>query len=307
MRIIEPRTKLGGFIRERRLILGLTQKQLANKVRLSLPCIAKYEYGRIRGSAMSSILVRRFTKALQCPSENISELLPQKVKVWRLSVEPPPTELGILVFSRRQELRLTQDELGQRMGTQSNSTYNFIETGKSKTISLDMGERLAKALEMDFSLLEPFTKEKLLAYSAYRKRQSESALGRFIRSKRIELNMSQEKLAIKLGVTRAYISEMEIGKANLSQSSRLSEIAEILGVDIRVIEALRGKRKIHKVHRGSEGFGASLTQKRLQMGISQKELAKKANTYSSYLSSIERGLWMPKPNMLQKVSDALNC
>ncbi len=100
MRMIEPRTerrtKLAGFIRKRRLILELTQKQLANKVRVSPPCIVRYEQGKIRGSAMSSTLVRRFAKALQCSSENISELLPQRVKVWRLSVEPPPTELGIL-------------------------------------------------------------------------------------------------------------------------------------------------------------------------------------------------------------------
>lgn len=54
-------------------------------------------------------------------------------------------------------------------------------------------------------------------------------LGRRLREIRMERDLSQEKLAEKLGFHRTYVGSIERGERNLSMQS-LEELAELLGV-----------------------------------------------------------------------------
>lgn len=56
-------------------------------------------------------------------------------------------------------------------------------------------------------------------------------LGRRLREIRIARDLSQEKLAEKLGYHRTYVGSIERGERNLSLQS-LEELAELLGVKV---------------------------------------------------------------------------
>jgi len=58
-------------------------------------------------------------------------------------------------------------------------------------------------------------------------------LGRFLRRRRLELHLSQEEVATRLGFHRNYLQEIEGGKDILAYR-RLFDLARELGVEIRV-------------------------------------------------------------------------
>lgn len=55
------------------------------------------------------------------------------------------------------------------------------------------------------------------------------AIGQLIRSKRLELKITQESLALQCGIDRSYVGRIERGEVNLTVE-KLYEIAKILQV-----------------------------------------------------------------------------
>jgi len=59
-----------------------------------------------------------------------------------------------------------------------------------------------------------------------------TSLASKIKSKRLEMKLSQEKLAIKAGVTYASLSKIESGKVTNPTIKTLKKIADALGLSI---------------------------------------------------------------------------
>ena len=55
------------------------------------------------------------------------------------------------------------------------------------------------------------------------------AIGQLIRSKRLELQITQESLALQCGIDRSYVGRIERGEVNITVE-KLYEIAEILKI-----------------------------------------------------------------------------
>ncbi|MCG2572863.1 helix-turn-helix domain-containing protein [Acinetobacter sp. ME22] len=56
------------------------------------------------------------------------------------------------------------------------------------------------------------------------------AIGQLIRSKRLELQITQESLALQCGIDRSYVGRIERGEVNITVE-KLYEIAEILKIN----------------------------------------------------------------------------
>lgn len=55
------------------------------------------------------------------------------------------------------------------------------------------------------------------------------AIGQLIRSKRLELQITQESLALQCGIDRSYVGRIERGEVNLTVD-KLCDIARVLNV-----------------------------------------------------------------------------
>ena len=64
---------------------------------------------------------------------------------------------------------------------------------------------------------------------------SENELGKFVREKRIEKDMSQRELANAAGISNAEISRLESGKRKASSPAVLKAIAKALNVPVEVL------------------------------------------------------------------------
>ena len=64
---------------------------------------------------------------------------------------------------------------------------------------------------------------------------SENELGKFVREKRIEKDMSQRELANAAGISNAEISRLEAGKRKASSPAVLKAIAKALNVPVEVL------------------------------------------------------------------------
>ena len=64
---------------------------------------------------------------------------------------------------------------------------------------------------------------------------SENELGKFVREKRLEKDMSQRELANAAGISNAEISRLESGKRKASSPAVLKAIAKALNVPVEVL------------------------------------------------------------------------
>ena len=120
------------IIREKRLALGMTMKEVADKVGVSEATISRWESGEISNMRRGAIF--SLAKAL-----NIS---PNEIMGWETTDTPSqstPTQLGGVymleiykrIRARREELGISQEELAKRMGHKSRSSINKIEKGEN--------------------------------------------------------------------------------------------------------------------------------------------------------------------------------
>ena len=65
-----------------------------------------------------------------------------------------------------------------------------------------------------------------------------SKIGYRIKSKRIEKGMSQDEMALRLGVDRTYLANVEIGKQNMSFIAYI-RICKVLGISINELFGLK--------------------------------------------------------------------
>lgn len=195
---VRPKTRLGGFVRQRRLALGLTQQQLAERAGWT----TFHTCGKIeRGESVFLMpkTIRRLAKALECDKG----LLVRRLETRRLR---PTTKLANFVRRRCMELGLFVQDFGPRM---------YFLDSRATHVTTEMAARLATVLRLSVSDLRPFT----VLRGANKEIASSSRIGRMIRARRKELELSGSALAERLGVSRAYVSWIEREALNLTDAS----------------------------------------------------------------------------------------
>ena len=283
-------TELGQFIRDRRLALGLRQVQLADLVGVQFSVISGLEIGTRR--FLNEAQVLRFASALQCDPEEIRKRMPEKGK-------QPTTELGKLVQARRIELGLTRAQLARKMKRHHTTIYE-LELGDGVP-PYKLLPSLATALQLPHATFAKF----LMKPSD----GSMLKLGELIRTRRKELGLSQGDLARELGVSLQAVHAIEKGVVGLGKSPQtIAKLEQILKLEEGTLAALVEKRT-RTVKRKKDTLGAFITEHRKTLGLSQRQLAKRANIAQSTLCYYERGDSEKKPRrrLILKLEKALGC
>ena len=287
-RMVPTRTKLGKFIRARRLKLGLSQVEAAK-----LGGISKGEWSELETGKRLNINARciaGFSMALRCEPSRLEALAPKRRR------PEPKNELGKFIRARREKLGLTEAEFSRKLKVGSSRVYKLELC--SRYISFQSVSRLAGALQLRPQVLLKFTNKNAKAAG--------NGLGKHIRARRTELLFSQSNLAEKLGVSKAYVSLIELGAQYLSTSDHMIErLAEILKLDVATLKSLRPKRKTNQKIRQS-ALSRFLTARRQELQLSQKEVAQRAGISSSLMHRAETGKFSGIET-LGKVAEALGC
>jgi len=285
------KTKLGRFIRARRLELDFKQIPLAERAGLSQARVSRLEIGK--SEYLNDRQLEGLAQALQCHPEELRQRMPVR------QIAQPKTELGKFVRSRRQELGLTPADLAKKIKITAQQA-KYLELQR-QGIGYGLVKPLAMALELDLSAFVQFVGSD--------RKQTESQLGQLVRRRRKELVISTEELAEKLDVSRQMVNQIELGKTSLSNSDDLiKQLAKILKLDVNVLQAVRPTptRRREQIY-SPNPLGVFLAAKRLELHWTQKELGERAETTRHVVSFVERGGSRPSPNLLNKLAKALGC
>jgi transcriptional regulator with XRE-family HTH domain len=289
------KTELGSYIRARRIELDIRQVPLAQKAGLAPAGVSMIEVGTRK--YLNDLQLERLAKVLQCDPEELRKRMPIKL------IAPPKTELGELIRSRREELSLSHKDLAKRMEITLKQAWS-MEARKSPTIRYGSLKPLAKALELEPSVLVPFV-------GRTNGKESKSELGNLVRNRRRELGMSTRQLADKLDVSEQFISQIELGQCRLSEGDeRIAKLAHVLELDATKLEAVRPKRKLKQMPAqmaNANPLGGFLAAKRLELHLTQKEVGERIGLSSTVISYIERGKRYPRSSTLERVAKALDC
>lgn len=212
----------------------------------------------------------------------------------------PKMELGKFIRARREELGLTKADFARKLNVLDSSVH-ALEVRRHR-ITCQSARRLAKALQLQpQAFLNFITNQNAKAAS--------NGLGELVRARRRELLFSQSDLARKLGVSKAYVSLIELGAPNLNQSDHMIELlAKVLKLDVAILKSLRPKRKVYKVKEEirQSALGRFLTARRLELGLSQGKVAQRAGISVQTIHYIETNK-TASIKVLGKVAEALEC
>ncbi|MDP3784544.1 MAG: helix-turn-helix domain-containing protein [bacterium] len=284
------RTKLGKFIRARRIKLGLSQAKAAKFGRIRQSECSALEIGK--RLFLSAKLIAGLSRALRCEPSRLEALAPKK------RLKESKTELGKFIKARREELGLTRADLERKLKAHRSRVY-ILEL-LPRYVNFQSARRLAKALQ-----LKP---QALLKFTSKNAKAAGNGLGELVRARRRELLFSQSVLAKKLGVSKACVSLIELGAEHLSRPGLIERLAEVLKLDVAMLKSLRPKRKVNKVKEEirQSALGRFLTARRLELGLSQTEVAQRAGIsfYSMHKVETDRTAGI---EVLSKVAQALEC
>jgi transcriptional regulator with XRE-family HTH domain len=210
----------------------------------------------------------------------------------------PHTEKGIFIRSRREALGMSLNVFARKMGPTLKWAQQ-LEVGRADSIRYSTLKPLAHALDLDISDLTRFVRSG--------RNETKSELGRLVRSRRKELGMSLEALGQKLHVSKQYVDYIETGQCPLSSGDEvIVRLASSLQLDASKLYAVRSQRKLMSPRR-VRGLGGFLAARRVQLHLTQRELAKRACLNPSSICSIEVGIANPSLTTLYKLSTALGC
>ncbi|MDE1768698.1 MAG: helix-turn-helix domain-containing protein [Candidatus Micrarchaeota archaeon] len=196
-----PREVMGKWLRERRELVGITQRQLAVNMGVGIKYVSWLELGR---QGIYEWEVDRIAEGLGLDDKDAAEL-----SRFCIVQVPPGSELGRKVREFRERAMLTPSKLDRLAGLKSGSVTN-IEV-KLKNIPYERLMRIAGAL--DLSNDEGLELSNLRTVSI----GPDPILGSMIRNAR-ELNgISQGELARIIGASWSLLSYIEKGARSVSE------------------------------------------------------------------------------------------
>lgn len=288
---LKPTTsKLGTFIRKRRLHLKMTQSTVAAHVGVYTTVVSKLERGMRH--TLEDAEWQKLAMILQVDAQELRDQFPELIF---LDQKP---KLGIFIRTRRESLGLSLPDLAKKM-KMSVEYVEMLETGPRKELRHKEAVLLAKALKLAVSELVAFT---------IRVKQTDNRLGLRVRTRRLEIGLSQVELAKKLKASRQFVSQIELGKTRLSDGDgSIACLAEALRLPVRELVALRPNRKVNTVMPASDPVVNFLQKRRIELGLTQRELAKLVNVSPKLVSLYERGSKLPDVGKLYQFAEALRC
>lgn len=178
---------------------------------------------------------------------------------------------------RRESLNLSIADLSEMSGV-SSYEYALLENPISHKMSIQTFEKL----DFVMNLGDKFREEYVTPYLTF---------GQAIKDKRLEKGLSLGVLSKLSGIRRNYIWDLENGdKVRISEVlfKKLEKALEI--EDSENFEPFLEKTTVHKIAFVNDGlFSELILKKRLELQLSQREVAKKANLDYSLLSKLEGG------------------
>jgi len=223
-----------------------------------------------------------------------------------MKLGPGRTKLGRLIRSRRIELGMSCRELANELGISRHSIYE-VESGKSSLIlrSRRIGQ-LARVLRLDVSQLTS-ARQKIRKG----KRITASTLGGFLTLKRLELAMDQQEVSDKAEITLQFLSDIECGRYFPKRGDLLNRLTKALGNCVvppeLVRPALKNKGEPRKVKKRRTAFGRFITSRRIELCLTQQQLAERLNVNRVVVTRIELGTYNFGIRFLEKFSKALEC
>ena len=294
--MIPSKTKLRRFLRKRRLKLGLSQVQISRAIGVVQEQYFAIERGMKGYRSLKPKKVVLLASVFGCAPEDIQVLFPKKGNPkWR----KPKNELGRLIHSRMEELEITPEELakGLKRPLQDLRASPPWRKGYLQYATL---EPLAKTLQ-----IEPQT---LIRFLGQRSKSTKSALGSLVRKRRRELRMSQADLAGIMGVSNRAVSAIELGRTPLSMNVvTLKCLAMALNLKISKLEAVKPERRERKGKVKTGDLGRFLADRRVGLSLMQWQLAERVRCAPSEICYYERGIHLPRPKRLEKLTQALRC
>lgn len=139
------------------------------------------------------------------------------------------TKINELLRNRRKELNLTMYELSQKVGV-SEGTISRWESGNIENMRRDKLVLLAMALEISPSVIMGWEFSNDTHNAETEERRTEIEIGRKIKGRRNELNMTLEQLATVLGFNKSTMQRYETGKISKIKLPVIQAIATALKV-----------------------------------------------------------------------------
>ena len=129
-------------------------------------------------------------------------------------------------------------------------------------------------------------------------------LGRGIRKLRKQKKWTQGELAARSGVDRATISQLENGKGNPS-AQLIESLANALETTVPGL-FVASRKSFRKRDQDLINYvGAAVSARRLELGLTRKELADRAGFLPQYISTTENCRRLPTVENLYKLAQAL--
>ena len=287
------RTRLGRFVRARRLELDLRQEAVAKLAGFSQNTTSAIEIGKCRH--LNQKYLTALARALQCEEKELRQRIPVK------RVAEPQTELGKLIRAHREELGLTPEDFAKEMGM-SREWARCLEARGGPFCQHRTAKKLAEVLDRDVSVFAKFVRDD--------SKPTESELGQMVRTRKKELGMDGPQLAKELGVTAQFVSQIELGTCRLTnekKNDRLVErLAQALNLESSELHAVRPRRRICQKRRNTS-LGDFVTKLRFERGLTQAQVAKQAGVSDSSVWKIESMVFHPSRWMLEQIGKALEC
>ncbi|PIR46297.1 MAG: hypothetical protein COV07_04330 [Candidatus Vogelbacteria bacterium CG10_big_fil_rev_8_21_14_0_10_45_14] len=220
--------QLGAFLRERRLSLGLTQREVGKGAGLSHSVCSEIELGRKRWLRDSQL--EKLAEVLECDTAQLRALA--ALKKYR----QPKDRVGRLVRRARESERLSRDALAMRMGV-GGSAVAKLERCPSRYTHYRVARQLVHGADIAPEAVAPLVGSNC--------KPTDSILGRVIRDARRKKLLSGQELGNLVGVSRQQISHIERGKIGLMLRNEklLRQIAKALDLSPDLLVSLRPERK----------------------------------------------------------------
>jgi len=295
-------TKLGEYLRSRRLELGISQADIARRAGMAQSKYSALETGKLAARSLSNCL-DELAIALQFEPSELQAFIPISMP------KEPQTALGRLIHAQRERLGLSIQELACRsgMGLQHLSRLEFGDT--ETAIRYSTVRKLARELCLDTSVFSDFICE-----GGFKAKEAESSLGHAVRSRRKELGLSLADVARLLHTSSQFISQIELGTAKLIQTDALLvRLAAVLQIDPECLRGLRPRKRIRATKRvpiESDSLAAFVFNRRLELGLTQQKIAERMGVKGNTIYKIEAGK-IRKPRggvqFLRDLGCALEC
>ncbi|KKM09293.1 hypothetical protein SY88_19710 [Clostridiales bacterium PH28_bin88] len=190
--------------------------------------------------------------------------------------------VGVHIRHYREDRGYTLQETAHRVGV-SVSYLSEIERGV-KNPSIKVLNRVCRELNIP--------QEKVMQKAFYGERGN-ACLGDKIRMRRLELEMSPAQMAEKVEVSTVYLADIEMGRL-YPPNDILQRMAEVLKLPLSLLVECSGNH-----------LGAKVKELRLNLEITQGELAGRAGLSAALIGQIENGKVQPSLKTIEKIAEAL--